>query len=187
VFFGRRTRAPLIRGTTAGEQFLRFMALICVFIATGWLFWVNAEHSIEKIESRGTVVDLGDTLDAEQRQMLRDMGTLLKSEFGLELKVVISASHLRPPETNAKTVYIGVNPNTRRVEIQTPPLVSNALGPGLDKELAQRHILPGFANDTWPQGLLEAIEDLLRRLAALHNATSKEYRFQVSPEKQASE
>lgn len=162
------------------------MALICVFVATGWLFWVNAEKSMEKIETRGTVVDLGDRLDADQRQMLRDMGKLLKSEFGLELKVVVSAGHLQPPQGDAKTVFIGLNPKTRHVEIQLPPLVNGALGPELGKELIQRHIAPAFVNDTWPSGLLKAIEDLLERLAELNSASSQEFRFEVQQQTPAS-
>lgn len=175
----------MIRGSSSGEQFLRFIALICVFLATGWLFWVNAEKSLEKIETRGVVVDLGDRLDAEQRELLRDMAKLLKSEFGLELKVVVSAKHLQPPQGNGKTVFVGLNPNTRHVEIQLPPLVSGALGPEIGKELIQRHIAPAFVNDTWPRGLLKALEDLLQRLASLNSQTSQEYRFQVAPERPA--
>lgn len=183
VFFLRRKiSGPLVRGSTPGEQFLRFVLLIAVFVVTGWLFWINAENSMEKIESRGTVVDLGDALSTEQRQTLRDLGALFTSEYGMKLKVVVSAGHLQAPAPDGKTMYFGVNPQTRRVEIQLPPLVGSALGPEVERELAQRHIVPGFANNTWPQGLVDALKDLWQRLDRLQSSKSKEYRFPVAPE-----
>lgn len=182
VFFLRRKKSgPLVRGSTPGEQFLRFVLLIAVFVMTGWLFWINAENSMEKIESRGTVVDLGDALSTEQRQTLRDLGTLFTSEYGLKLKVEVSAGHLQAPEADAKTMFFGVNPQTQRVEIQLPPLVASALGPEIERELAQRHIVPGFANNTWPQGLVDALKDLWQRLGRLQSNASEEYRFPVAP------
>lgn len=178
--FGRRKKQPLIRGNTPGEQFLRFVALIGIFVGAGWLFWLNAEDSMEKIEAKGTVVDMGDALNSEQRQMLRDMGKLFKSEFGLELKVQVSVKHLQPPPPDGKTIYFGINPQTRRVELQLPPLVGNALGPRFIEDLTRNHFTPYFDRDAWPEGLLQALKDIWQQLISLQPSMSSEYRFPIN-------
>lgn len=185
VFFFRRNRTPLIRGKTGGEQFLRFMALIAVFAGAGWLFWLNNERSMERIQSRGAVVDLGDQLSPRQKQILRDFAVLFRDEFGLVLKVHVGAKHLEPPAPDNKTLFIGVNPVAREVRIQAPPLVANALGPELLHELETGHFGPFFELEQWPQGLLAAVERIWTALADLRppmpRESSPEKRFPIAP------
>ncbi len=185
-FFPKRNRPPLVRGKTGGEQFLRFVALLAVFAIAGWLFWLNNERSMERIQSRGAVVDLGDQLTPRQKQLLRDFAKLFKDEFGLDLKVHVDARHIDPPLPDNKTLFIGLNPMAREVRIQAPPLVASALGPDLLHELETGHFAPYFESEQWPQGLLLAVERIWKALAGLRppmpHESGPEMRFPIAPE-----
>ncbi len=180
-FFPRRNRVPLIRGKSSGEQFLRFMALMAIFAITGWLFWLNNQKSMERILADGTVVDLGDQLSPEQKQTLRDFATLFKDEFGLDLRVHVSAKFVDPPAPDNKTLFIGINPKKREVVLQLPPLVSNALGAELSRTLGGDHFTPYFDSGQWPQGLIAALKRIWKTLASLKAPTEEpvEHRYPV--------
>lgn len=182
ALFGCRNKGPLIRSKSSGEAFLRFMGLLAVFGATAWLFWQNSRSSMEQIEARGTLVDPGEAFSSEQRQTLRDLAKIFKSEYGIELKVHVDPRRAEPPEPDGKTLFISVNSQSGQVDIALPPLVAAAFGADLVQGLRDKHLVPGFADGSWPQGLLNALQDMLRALYALQSARAEEHRFPVAPE-----
>jgi hypothetical protein len=187
AFFGCRNKGPLLRSKSSGEAFLRFMGLMAVFGATAWLFWENSRSSMEHIEARGTLVDPGEVFSSEQRQTLRDLAKIFKSEYGIELKVHVDPRRAEPPDPDGKTLFISVDSRAGQVDIALPPLVAAALGSELIQGLRDKHLVPGFADGSWPQGLLNALQDMLRALYALQSARAEEYRFPVAPEPTSSQ
>ncbi len=156
------------------------MALLAVFCVAGWLFWLNAKSTMDEIESQSNVVDLGDALNAEQKAQLYDIAKLFKEEYGIELKIHVSAKRLEAPAVSGKTLFFGINPQTRQVEIILPPLVTSALGSDFAAKLSRKHFPEDFSQEAWPSALLHALRDIWDALAALQSSHNLEYRFKIN-------
>ena len=61
--------------------------MIAIFAGAAWLFWVNSENNLEKIQAMGAVDDKGHVLSKDQRKALIDISRIYKEDFGLVLKV----------------------------------------------------------------------------------------------------
>lgn len=159
--FFRNKRGPLIRSKSSGEFFLRAMLLIAVFVAVAAAFWYQTEHSFKEIRSRGTVYDQTETLTQAQKAALRDYATALRETHGLKLRLQVRNTPVVLPEKlDTKTVFIGINPYSRQVLIEFPPLLRKALGQDYMYKLQNEYFTPYFEKDQWQVGLGAALQQL---------------------------
>ncbi|MFW5735359.1 MAG: TPM domain-containing protein [Oceanidesulfovibrio sp.] len=158
--FFRRNRTPLVRGSSFGEQFLRFMLLIAVFAVCGWLFWLNSQQTVEKLKARSDVWDRTDTLNPGQTKALSRFGSMFEDELGLTVKMQIANEELEMPELDTKTLFIGLDLAEDNAVIVFPPLVEKALGEDFRRRLENEHFPSYFESGDWPQGLVLAMAEI---------------------------
>jgi hypothetical protein len=156
--FSKRS-GPLVHARSGGELFLRSVCLIAVFALAAWLFWKNTQANIDRILAQSTVQDQANGLSVAQRAAVRDFAKLLKEEFGYELKVVIGPAAATPVR-DAKTVFLGLEPDAKRATVLLPPLAGKGLGPQFVASLGDAHFAPYFERGEWPEGLLRCLERL---------------------------
>ncbi len=155
----------MIRGGTPGEQLLRFVALIAIFVGAGWLFWVNSERNLEKIQAMGAVDDRGHILTQKQRQALIDISRIYKDDFGLVLKVRIGPVDDLSVDNRTKTLLFVLDPANKEADFYFPPLVNKALGAEFVENLRTRYFPAYFVEDNvWFAGLIDALESTWQQL-----------------------
>lgn len=155
----------MIRGGTPGEQLLRFVGLIAIFVGAGWLFWINSESNLEKIQARGAVDDRLHMLSKEQRQALIDISRIYKDDFGLVLKVRIGPVDDMSVDNRTKTLLVALDPGAREADFFFPPLVERALGAEFLNTLRTRYFPAYFVEENaWFPGLIDALEAIWRQL-----------------------
>ena len=162
IFFSRN-RQPLVRGSTPGEQALRFLLLVGVFALVAWLFWQNTEKSIDEIQSRGAVWDQTETLDSETRDILRQFADHFRDQFGIVLKIhVTNNPEEEDTDLDPKTLLVSVYPERRQARILAPRYL--ALDPGMLRYLETDFFAFYFAEDAWPEGIVQALVQILDEL-----------------------
>ena len=172
IFSLKRAFTPP-KGRTPGESFLRFMLLIAIFVGAGWLYSVHFDHTLDIIEARTAVNDQTKSLTRDQKQAFREFSKVLKSEFGLETKLVFATEPPPWPELDNKTIYFGLDITNHTVDIALPPLVESALGPGYVTMLQDEHFAPAFETGHWARATAEALADIWKRLIEVHAPRSK--------------
>ncbi len=139
------------------EGLLRALGMIFVFMGVIWLFWKHNQRTIEMLDSHQVVVDRDDMLTDAQKQSVRDLSRALKSSFGLDLRLVVSADGLTRPPLDTKTIHIGLDPEGETFQVVLPPIVERALGRGFTAYLRDDHFAPYWASGNWQRGLGEAL------------------------------
>lgn len=148
--FFRNKRGPLVRANSSGEFFLRAMLLVAVFVVVAAAFWFQTEYSFKEIRSRGTVYDQTETLTAAQKTALREFASALRETHGLKLRVQVrNTPVVLPAKLDTKTVFIGINPYTRQVLVEFPPLLRKALGADYMYHLQNEYFIPYFEKNQW--------------------------------------
>ena len=159
IFIPRRGggSGPWLRGKTPGEQFLRFILLICVFGLVIWLFWQQSEKTMKQLAARGAIWDQTEQLTKGEKDALREFASMFKDDFGLELRLNVVTTDVVLPDLDSKTIFIGLNPETRQVLVEFPPLVRRALGTDFLYSLQNEHFTPYFEEGKWPEGLFQGV------------------------------
>ena len=155
-----RKRGPIITGETSTEKFIRFVLLLCIFAGVGYAFWIQNGRMMESIKSRGTVWDEAHALTGDQKKALRRFGSSLQEIYGMKFRLHIRSNVVELPEPDGKTLFIGLNPETRQVLVDFPPLLRKALGEEYMYQLQNTHFGPYFERDEWQAGLAEALAKL---------------------------
>ncbi|THB64103.1 MAG: hypothetical protein D6E12_15565 [Desulfovibrio sp.] len=167
MFFSRN-RAPLIRSGKPGEQFLRFVLLITLFVGVAWLFWITTGKSMEDIKSRSDIWDQTDTLDWDTKKKLRAYVNILHDELGLSLKVHIRTEPFEVPELDRKTIFVALYPEGRKVTIIFPSYINfeEWLHDYLTTDHFAFYIEEGswFEKDVWAAELDQALLLILEEL-----------------------
>ena len=164
-FYRRNRRQPWIRGGTPAEQLLRFFGLIAIFAGAAWLFWVNSENNLEKIQAMGAVDDKGHVLSKDQRKALIDISRIYKEDFGLVLKVRIGPVDDLSVDNTTKTLLFVLDPVNKEADFVLPPLVRRALGPEFVETLRTRYFPAYFVEDNvWFGALVDVLEATWRQL-----------------------
>ncbi|MBG0776664.1 MAG: TPM domain-containing protein [Desulfovibrionaceae bacterium] len=162
--FGRGQRPPLVRGSTFGERFLRFMLLVLVFAVSGYGFYWNNTRVIETMSARSSVYDPAKLLGGDERDALLDFVKLFKDEFGMTLRIVVSEEAVALPELDSKTVFVGVAPATGQILVELPPLAVKALGPDFVTRLQSETFPPYYEKGEWKQGLVVVLKTVWQGL-----------------------
>lgn len=164
-FFRRRSGGPFLRGDSSGEQFLRLILLIAIFAVCAYAFWVNTGRSLDAIEARSTVYDPAKLTEKSIKRDWQKFASMFRDEFGLRLRIHIRNTPVELPELDSKTIFLGINPETRQVLVDLPPLVRRALGDEYMYALQNNHFSPYFAGGNWEQGVDAALERLWRDMS----------------------
>ncbi|MCA1946308.1 MAG: TPM domain-containing protein [Desulfovibrio sp.] len=162
VFFRglRQMRGPLVRGDSTGERLTRLLLLVTVFVICALLFQWNTQRHLDRLKAKETIHDATGTLTADQKDALLQFSRLFKEEFGMEVRVVVTTQPLEPPAPAPSIIYLGLNPDTRQVVLQVPPLAARALGEETLTALRETHFPPYFDDGTWPKGLILALSTI---------------------------
>jgi hypothetical protein len=162
ALFSVRAQGPL-------EHIVRALALMLVVGLTIWGFWANSQRHSERLLAQQNLADPDRRLNEDERAQVQELITELRTRYGLELRVHITRTELTAPkELNAKTIYVGISPNTGQSMVLLPPLVQNALGADFATRLTTEHFPFHLAPDkNWQKGLLLALELIRTRLATL--------------------
>ncbi|UZP66020.1 TPM domain-containing protein [Desulfovibrio mangrovi] len=155
-----RSGGPLIKAESGSELFLRSVLLLSVVALVGVAFWYQIGANLREVNSRGAVWDEANVLSRDQREALRDFAAELKETYGIKLRLQIRKSPVVLPDLDNKTLFIGINPETRQVLIEFPTLLRKALGDEYMYRLQNEHFGPYFEKDQWQQGLAEALTQL---------------------------
>lgn len=157
---------PTSREESGGTRFLRTMLLICVFVGVGWLYTRHFDKAIDDIKSRSAVLDQTASLSSDQKGQLREFAKLFREELGIELVLRVADGLPEPPDLKAKSLYLGIDATGHRIVGVFPPWIEKSLGPEFDDEL-QTHMEPYFELDSWPTGLMKALQTIWERITGI--------------------
>ncbi|MBU1003562.1 MAG: hypothetical protein KKE73_13695 [Proteobacteria bacterium] len=154
------------RKESGGTRFLRSMLLICVFIGVAWLYTKHFDHAIEDIQTRSSVLDKSGSLSSKQKSQFRDFAKLFRDELGIDLVLRVASGTPEPPQLKSKSLYIGIDSTGGKIIVVFPPWIEKSLGPGFNDEL-QEHMRPYFESNSWPTGLMKALQLIWERVTGL--------------------
>ena len=161
-----RISIPKVHGETSKEKIIRSIALILVFAAVIWAFTKNNERVVDVLNQQASIYDETGTLDKEQKKFIVSFTRALRDEFGLDSKIQIFGGDFTVPELDSKTMYIGLAPAIKVVELRFPVMMRQALGEEFIDSL-KADFLESFTYDDWAQEIqvvLVAIFDKLTQL-----------------------
>ncbi|GAU08035.1 hypothetical protein [Desulfoplanes formicivorans] len=144
-------------GETPLTRILRLMGVVAVFILVSVLYWHYYEHSLDQIMTKQSVWDQTKTLTTDQKRAIQSFSRMLKSRYGMNLKLKITREHVVVPALNAKTMFIGICPDRQEVTVIFPPLMRSALGTRFEDYLNREHFTPYWQDGQWHQGLGSAL------------------------------
>jgi len=167
IFSIKRALTPP-EGRSSGENFLRFMLLILVFVGAGYLYVKHFDRAIETIKARQSIYDETGMLSDAQVEVFQEFGRLMRDEFGIEVVLRTSAGPVLVPKLDSRTLFFGIDTEGESVTIIFPPLVARALEQKFIRELREDHFPPYFEQGNWPKGLAEAMRKIWDKLIAIN-------------------
>lgn len=162
-----RIKIPRVHGETPREKALRSIALILVFGVVIWAFMKNNERVVETLNQQSAVYDETKTLDKDQMKFIASFAATLRDEWGMDCKVQVFGGDFVVPELDGKTVYIGIAPAIKEVELRFPPMMRQAFGPDFISELEITFLQPSFEEGDWPMALQEVLVEIFNKLEEL--------------------
>ncbi len=162
IFFPRRG------GHSASTGFLRLLGLALVFILVAWAFWQNNERKLTLLKTRQAISDATGALAEEDLAHVRAVAQVLNERYGVELRLHVVTDVLKVPDVGPRTLYVGINPETRLVVLEFPALVAGALGQEFIRDLRESHFEQYWGGGNWPEGLKSALTLILERLETAH-------------------
>ncbi|NDV18052.1 hypothetical protein GO013_01300 [Pseudodesulfovibrio sp. JC047] len=163
-----RITIPRVHGESPKEKAIRSVALIVVFAAVIWAFYMNNKHVVEVLNQDGAVYDETGILDASQKKFIVSFTRSLREEFGLDCKIQIFGGDFVLPELDGKTMYMGLAPAIGEVELRFPPLMRKALGVDFIESLKTTFLVPSFTEGDWPMAIQEVLIEIYRKLEQLN-------------------
>lgn len=160
-----------MRDETPRMRFLRYILIALLFCAVIWGFWMNNERRVNLLKKNaGPVIDATGVLGTEQLNELARFQERFAAVYGLNLIILIRNEpfpepFLAPRERGA-TVFLGLAPKQGQVLFELPPLAEAALGEETTRRLRHTHFMPYFTDNSWPEGLAEALNLLAQRFDA---------------------
>lgn len=162
-----RLNIPRVHGDTPKEKAIRSLLLVLIFAAVVWAFMENNKRVVDRLNRESAVYDETKRLDNDQKKFIVSFTKSLREEFGLESQIQIFGGDFVVPELDNKTLYIGIAPPIKEVEIRFPPIVKQAVGTEFIEMLRTDHFLPSFENDDWPQELQIVLATIFNKLTEL--------------------
>lgn len=162
-----RIHIPRVHGETPREKLFRTLLLLLVFAAVIWAFAMNNERIIDRLNMEGAVYDETGVLDKDQKKYIVSFTHTLRDEYGLDAKIQVFGGDFTVPELDTKTLYIGLAPAIRIVEMRFPPMMHKALGQEFIDSLETTFILPSFDQGDWPMALQEVLAAIYQKLDSI--------------------
>ncbi len=156
------------------SQLLRTTGVIIVLISAGILFWKYYEISMGKIMGPQNVKDQTTTLSQGQLDSIQKFSQALKSTYGQKFELQVRREAFKqPPDTDSKTIFLGVCPQQEQVILKLPALVQNALPKGFTKYVEDKHFQRYWEAGTWDQGILDCLNLVWSQLNKLQKEKTK--------------
>lgn len=159
-----RITIPKVHGQTQREKVIRTIALVLVFAAVIWAFMKNNERVVDVLNRESSVYDETNTLDKAQRKFVASFIKTLRDEYGISCRVQIFGGDFVVPDLDAKTMYIGLAPSIKAVELRFPAMMRQALGQEFIDSLKTEYFLPSFEFGDWPMTIQEVLVLIFERL-----------------------
>ena len=164
-----------VRSSSAIEHLARVLGVLLVLVLTVWAFWANSKRHTERLNAQFGIADADKRLSEAEYAQVQAFITDLRQRYGIEARVQVTREAPAPPASmasgsaeRAKTLFVGISPETGKALVLLPPLVERALGPEFAPRLVNEHfpfhMAPG---KSWQKGLLLALDLIQLRLAAL--------------------
>ncbi len=136
---------------------IKRVGLILVFALVAFLFWKNYERVFERIRYQKIVEDEVHGLTKDQKEIIRKFAKIMKSEYGIVLKIKIYKDHIKPPRITVKTLFIGISPKRKEYIIIFPPLLKKAFSEQFVDYLKNKHFILYIQKNEWQKGLMKCL------------------------------
>nr|WP_287411257.1 hypothetical protein [Pseudodesulfovibrio sp.] len=162
-----RIKIPRVHGESPKEKMFRSLALVLVFAAVIWAFYMNNKHVVDVLNQEGAVYDETKTLDKTQKKFIVSFTRSLREEYGMDCKIQIYGGDFVMPELDGKTMYMGLAPSINEVKLRFPPMMRQALGKDFIESLKTTFLLPSFQEGDWPMAIQEVLMEIYKKLEQL--------------------
>lgn len=162
-----RIKIPRVHGESPKEKVFRSIALVLVFAAVIWAFYMNNKHVVDVLNQEGAVYDETKTLDKTQKKFIVSFTRSLREEYGMDCKIQIYGGDFVMPELDGKTMYMGLAPAIDEVKLRFPPMMRQALGKDFIESLKTTFLLPSFKEGDWPMAIQEVLMEIYKKLEQL--------------------
>lgn len=136
---------------------LRILLMLVLFVAVGYMFWVNYERSMETIHTRHMVSDQTQAMDPEVQQKIASFSRNLQQRFGIGVQVRIFSDTIVIPPQDSRTVFIGLSPRHKEDVIVFTPILERALPREYIDYMHNEHFFSYWEDGNWEKGLLKAL------------------------------
>lgn len=162
-----RIKIPRVHGESPKEKMFRSLALVLVFAAVIWAFYMNNKHVVDVLNQEGAVYDETKTLDKTQKKFIVSFTRSLREEYGMDCKIQIYGGDFVMPDLDGKTMYMGLAPSINEVKLRFPPMMRQALGKDFIESLKTTFLLPSFQEGDWPMAIQEVLMEIYKKLEQL--------------------
>nr|WP_321259617.1 TPM domain-containing protein [uncultured Pseudodesulfovibrio sp.] len=159
-----RIKIPRVHGESPKEKVFRSLALVLVFAAVIWAFYMNNKHVVDVLNQEGAVYDETKTLDKTQKKFIVSFTRSLREEYGMDCKIQIYGGDFVMPDLDGKTMYMGLAPSINEVKLRFPPMMRQALGKDFIESLKTTFLLPSFQEGDWPMAIQEVLMEIYKKL-----------------------
>ncbi len=168
MFYRRRSTGPLVHGDSPLERLVRTMGLFAVFALAAWGFWHVNERRLAQYSEEDAIHDPGGLLSESDRRLVMDFREALQDRYGLHLRLSVGpGAAAKAKGVDAKTLFLGLDPEASQALLVLPPLLRKGLGDEFAQYLENEHFGPYFEAQDWPQGLRAALVLLWNRLESM--------------------
>ncbi|WP_319541694.1 TPM domain-containing protein [uncultured Pseudodesulfovibrio sp.] len=167
-----RIKIPRVHGESPKEKVFRSLALVLVFAAVIWAFYMNNKHVVDVLNQEGAVYDETKTLDTNQKKFIVSFTRSLRDEYGMDCKIQIYGGDFVVPDLDGKTMYIGLAPALGELELRFPPMMRKTLGKEFIESLKTTFLLPSFKEGDWPMAIQEVLMEIYKKLEQLKKEES---------------
>jgi len=143
---------------------LKGLLMFLVFAGTAVLFWQHYENSLTKIQNKQSLWDQTKTLTPAQKEIIYQYGQFLRKNYGYKLIIKITNERVYLPRLDKRTIFIGLSPRHYQVFVTLPPILEKALGVQFVHYLQTEYFKDYFAQDKWPQRLLNCLKLIQKRI-----------------------
>ena len=155
---------PSLKQSSGLERFIRIVALFAIFAAVIWAFWENNQRVISEIERKQDVADTGGYLSDEQLSFVKGFRDALHSRYGISFRLRVVEGPVPRPESDQKTLYVGLSPASEEIVLRLPPLLGSALGEEFLDDLRANHLNDFWQDEEWQSGLVLLLAAIWERL-----------------------
>ena len=169
-------RSQNTRSRSPFSQLLRTTGVIIILVSAGILFWKYYEFSMDRImgTENNRIQDQTNTLSRNQLDSIQKFSRALESSYGQKFQLQIKSDPFKqPPDTDSRTLFLGLCPEKKQVILQLPVLMKHSLPAEFTEYIEQKHF-PRYWNATaWDQGIMDCLNLVWNQLNNLQEEKNK--------------